>query len=434
MGFFDRAKNKILSLTEETVGIGLEGEQEEEQKEERKPKPSKAPKPVRDKKPKPTRQPKAQPVREQAAPREENPQADEPKPKKRDTLFSGEDETDKILGFMQKKYKEKTERLAGVPTPQVQRDGSIQDILHMLDIPTTFEIGEEVYMPEDIDAIKFDLEVPQGYERAEVESFKTKAKLSIAHFVKLLRARNEHIAQLATTIDRLQVDLNNMKFQAEIAAGINIIPSDTAQDLENENAQLRLEVGELKDRLSQVLGDELVLDEGESDSEVRIRQLQDELSVLRNELKEARDENDALVNQMRALEENTTDDMPAPPKDRDEYEGGYEDSYDDDYDDDYDDAPLQDGQDSSFVIDYDEDENELEQAMLHAKEGGAGMETLEGLASIIDDADTYVGSAFSLPQDGETMSDFLASNKDAFAAPVDDDDTQGDIDKLLEEM
>ena len=125
----------------------------------------------------------------------------------------------------------------------------IKDVLEVLKIPSTYVIAADVLMPEDFKAIEFDLQVPQGYDIGQVEFFVEKAESSIAEYLSLLEERNSHIAKLATTVDRLQVDLENLKFDSQIAAGIGIMPTSDNDELERDNLELRLQVKRLEDKL-----------------------------------------------------------------------------------------------------------------------------------------------------------------------------------------
>ena len=129
---------------------------------------------------------------------------------------------------------------------------------------------------------------------SEVEAFKDRARKSTKELVDLLKLRNKHIAQLASTIDRLQVDANNLKFDAEVANGINIMPTDSIADLENELMELRLLTRQLQDennRLSKggsAEGYEQVVDS----------QMSDQVSLLTRENDELREEIYSLKNQL----------------------------------------------------------------------------------------------------------------------------------------
>lgn len=126
-------------------------------------------------------------------------------------------------------------------------EGHIQDVLDVLKIPATYTIDTDIFMPEDFKDISFDYQVPQGYDVGQVQFFVEKAEASIKEYLYLLEKRNEHIAILATAIDRLQVDLNNLKYETQITSGIGVLPTSDSIALENENMDLKLQIQKLKD-------------------------------------------------------------------------------------------------------------------------------------------------------------------------------------------
>ena len=203
-----------------------------------------------------------------------------------------DDTADEVISKHEEEY-HKMMPSSGEPVPSVQ-EGRIQDVLELLDIPPTFEVSNVVLLPEDFDGIDFQIQIPEGYEPSEVEAFKDRARKSTKELVDLLKLRNKHVAQLASTIDRLQVDANNLKFDAEVANGINIMPTDSIADLENELMELRLLTRQLQDennRLSKggsAEGYEQVVDS----------QMSDQVSLLTRENDELREEIYNLKNQL----------------------------------------------------------------------------------------------------------------------------------------
>lgn len=115
-----------------------------------------------------------------------------------------------------------------------------KDVLKFLNIPETYEIEQGILFPDDIDKYSFDYQAPQGYETSQVDIFVEITKKSIEKYVNLLKERNRHIASLATVVDRLQVDNQNLKYQSEIADGISIMPTSSNDELELENKNLKL--------------------------------------------------------------------------------------------------------------------------------------------------------------------------------------------------
>jgi len=276
----------------------------------------------------------------------------------------------------------------------------VKDILEVLNIPITFEIESDVYLPEDLKDISFDLQVPQGYEIGEVNTFVSRVKVSINRLVDLLKQRNEHVAKLASMVDRLQVDVNNMKFQNEVANGINVMPtsSSESEDIENENFELRLAVKRLQEELDNVYRENKnsSASNGELSESQREKfdELQDELSLAQRENEELRDEIYDLKNQNAILIENQ--DMLEEQQYDQQYDYDQSNNHSSAYD--FDDA-------NSNTIVYEEDE-ELE----------LPQEELENLSSYGNDShipDPDQNSLF-YDEDSESTDDFLLNNAEYY--------------------
>lgn len=190
-----------------------------------------------------------------------------------------------------------------------EQDEKVKDVLELLNIPITFEIESDVFLPEDLKEVSFDVQVPQGYEIGEVNTFVSRTKISISRLVDLLKQRNEHIAKLATMVDRLQVDVNNMKFQNEVANGINVMPTSNTEneDVANENFELKLALKRLQEELDSVSNSNesnaQSSDLSNSQKE-QFRNLQDELSLGQREIEDLKEEILELKNQNAVLIEN----------------------------------------------------------------------------------------------------------------------------------
>jgi cell division septum initiation protein DivIVA len=175
----------------------------------------------------------------------------------------------------------------------------IKDVLEILEIPATFEIDSDTFLPEDITEIEFDYQTPHGYDMGQVGAFVEQARDSVSSYVQLLRLRNEHIAKLATVVDRLQVDLNNQRFDSEIANGINIMPTQDDDDLNNQNMELKLLVMRLREELAALQsGDNLSTVERQTFDD-----LQDQLSIVTRENETLKEENYGLKTQLSYLDE-----------------------------------------------------------------------------------------------------------------------------------
>lgn len=205
-------------------------------------------------------------------------------------------------------------------------ESKIKDVLEILRIPSTYIIPNDVLMPEDFKDVEFDLQVPQGYDIGQVEFFIERAEGTVKEYLKLLEQRNDHIAILATTVDRLQVDLENVKFDAQIAAGIGIMPTSDNQELEQDNIELRLQVKRLEDALK---AKSEVPDLTSREREL-YENLRNEFSILKRENEEYRQENSDLRMTIAKMEEDAedtnwrSDDTPssfALPEDSDDFGG-----------------------------------------------------------------------------------------------------------------
>lgn len=223
-----------------------------------------------------------------------------------DSAFSVEDGGSDFFEKQEEAHQELIKSYGDRPVPTVL-EGRIQDVLELLSIPATFEIDASVLLPEDFKGVSFDIQIPQGYEMGEVNAFVSRAKHSVEELVKLLKLRNKHIAELATTVDRLQVDANNLKVQAEVANGINIMPTDDGEDLEKENMELGLKVRRLEDEIRSLKqeGASSGGSSGMSDRDQRMyNALSDRLSVVQREFDELTEENKALKSQLAVYIEN----------------------------------------------------------------------------------------------------------------------------------
>lgn len=250
MGFLDKAKGKLAgiynSVSEETVRkVNYETNEEifdEEPKEKPKPEKIKAPA-----KPKVERSPIDLKAKLSSIVKTEKPE----KPK------------EEVKPKEDKKNEESTQ--------------AVKDVLEVLNISETFQLPANVFLPEDLDNVKFDLQVPKGYDIGQVNAFIEQVIATTKHYVKLLKIRNGDIAKLATTVDRLEVDLNNVKFDAELSQGINIMPTDSEENIESENIGLKLENRRLKELI-----ESFELNENNEISEEKqseFDELQDKLSL-----------------------------------------------------------------------------------------------------------------------------------------------------------
>lgn len=302
MGFLDRAKDTIKKATkgigEETVNV-VDYDEIHENKEREKRQRFAKKKPVRNSKP-------ASSSNWVEPDNELNPDYDntahENIPVVEDTAF--DIDLSETKDFITEKQESSVNNNERHPDKKAS-DEKVKDVLELLNIPITFEIESDVFLPDDLKNVSFDIQVPQGYEIGEVNTFVSRTKISINRLVELLKQRNEHIAKLATMVDRLQVDVNNMKFQNEVANGINVMPTSSSdnEDLENENIELRLAVKRLQEELDSAdeQGTYVQSDELSNSQKEQFRNLQDELSLSHREIEDLKEEIYELKNQNAVL-------------------------------------------------------------------------------------------------------------------------------------
>lgn len=202
------------------------------------------------------------------------------------------------VGFFGKKKKPDAIDEAAEELVKVDQN-KIKDVLEVLQIPATFEIDSDTFLPDDITEVEFDYQAPHGYDMGQVGAFVEQARSSVSSYVKLLKLRNEHIAKLATVVDRLQVDLNNQRFDSEIANGINIMPTQDDDDLNNQNVELRL----LNMRLTEELKNLKEADSLSTNERQAFEDLQDQLSIVTRECERLNEDNYELRTKVSFMEE-----------------------------------------------------------------------------------------------------------------------------------
>lgn len=309
MGFLEKAKARMPSgFGDETVRVVNYGKEEEEKEikpqQPRQPRPEK---PAKD--PKPPRAKSARPQKPQR-PQKPAPQEEEKEPASsfsfdtEESSFTLDDGQQDFYKKQQEKYEKAHSNKSDDLNDLKVNENKIKDVLEVLQIPATFAIESDVFLPEDLEEVVFDLQAPFGFEQGQVNTFKERTKVSVKRYVELLRLRNEHVAKLASVVDRLQVDANNLRFQNEISSGINVMPTTDSEDLENELLEAKLRIKRLEDQIRTIEhGDGLSSDERKT-----FEDLQDNFSILKRENDDLKEEIYNLKNQLAFLEEE--DDLP----------------------------------------------------------------------------------------------------------------------------
>lgn len=220
------------------------------------------------------------------------------------------DLTEEELDFFdeqQRRYDEEQKMYEGLPELKVVNKRA-QDALEHMSIPPTFSIPQDLFMPDDLIDVTFSIQSPYGFEQGQVVTFVDRARATVEHYVNLLQERNDHVAKLATMIDKMQIDMNNLKYQHEIAQGINVMTTSDSEDLEGQLMESRLTIKRLEDRIRQIEHTTTVVD---SERE-KLDAVQDQLSIATREADELREENIRLRLEL----DDSSDDFPIAPQGR----------------------------------------------------------------------------------------------------------------------
>lgn len=276
MGLFDRAKNSFTErFGDEVIRKGNFGAREEETEAPDQSQSERAPRLKRQPKVKPPREPK--PARDLPEEPEEF----------QDGAFDFEDEADAIRVNESYDFPEPEPARSHTTTSSViDRDElsklaksegqSVADILKSFRIKETFTIDDGIlFLDEELANQNFATQAPYGYDMGEVDFFLAKTQRSVAEYVRLLRIRNDDVVNLATRLSDLMVEINNMRFNAEVANGINIMASGGDDDaIAVELQEARAKCARLQDELNRL----------QNGAHTPVRVNQNELESLRNEL------------------------------------------------------------------------------------------------------------------------------------------------------
>lgn len=156
---------------------------------------------------------------------------------------------------------------------------SVGEILKSMKISETFTIDEGIlFLDEELANQEFATQAPYGYDMGEVDFFLIKTQRSVAEYVKLLRLRNDHVVKLATRVSDLMVELNNLRFNSEVANGINIMSTGGDDDALAVEAQ---EARSLAARLQEQLNGLLAQGAPKVQDQNELRDLRNELAAER---------------------------------------------------------------------------------------------------------------------------------------------------------
>lgn len=199
------------------------------------------------------------------------------------------DDEEDFFTEQQRRFDEQLKEYDDIPELKIV-DKRVQDVLEVMNIPPTFAIPEDLFMPSDLSNVVFELQAPYGFEQGQVSSFVDRSRVTVEHYVNLLQQRNEHIAKLATVIDKMQVDMNNLRYQNEVAQGVNIMTTSETEDVETQYMEARLTIKRLEDEIRS-FQNEQTLTNTERD---KYNVVQDQLAISLREAESLREENARL--------------------------------------------------------------------------------------------------------------------------------------------
>lgn len=94
-----------------------------------------------------------------------------------------------------------------------------QGSLERLGIPNETEMPDGILTPSAIRQVRFRQQASRGYYTKDVEAFvNEQATISVEWYIQRLQARDGDVHRLGEELDRLEVDLINMRGQLELAA------------------------------------------------------------------------------------------------------------------------------------------------------------------------------------------------------------------------
>lgn len=155
------------------------------------------------------------------------------------------------------------------------------DMLKALNIPSNYEPGPDILLPEDLDDVQLSYEEPRGYNVDEVNRLFDMFSKTLNWCIDHLNMRNADVARMANMLDKTATDMHNMKIDEELSEGLQVVtgqPSQTENDLRNAQMRILQLQGELDD-LRKETGQKHTLGPGDD----RYDELQNQLSILRQE-------------------------------------------------------------------------------------------------------------------------------------------------------
>ena len=158
---------------------------------------------------------------------------------------------------------------------------SMDDVLAYAKVEPTIHVPEDVFLPEDMDGIKFDGE-RDGFSKKQVAEFFEKAKASSEYLKKIIEARHDDIYSLAKYAKHLNEQIQDSKMMNDVAraSGMAVIAGDDdnrVMELTEENNRLK---AQLKNASSGAAAEQ----------STQVQNLQDQLSELKDRYSSIQDQ------------------------------------------------------------------------------------------------------------------------------------------------
>lgn len=154
----------------------------------------------------------------------------------------------------------------------------VKDILPSLQVMPTFSVPDECLIPQDLDQIIFDVQVPQGYDIGQVTQFNLKVKKTVKFYWALLEQRNDDVVKLANVIYQLQENIDNLLRENAVSEGVNIMATEDDEELGVALMEAKLKIARLEDEIKKL--------RKTSQNGSRNSSNDDELESLKNEINE----------------------------------------------------------------------------------------------------------------------------------------------------
>lgn len=174
----------------------------------------------------------------------------------------------------------------------------VAGVLEALQIDDALQVPNTVMMPEDFKRPKFSKATPIGYDMAEVDSFINQARASLQTFLDLHDARNKDIIKLAEYSTRLINDNKELLYNAELAQGVSVMPTESESELALSEAKMTIMA--LKSQLQKYERSGPISEDAES-------YYTDRIAILEREQEELKWENKELKAKIISLENSASE-------------------------------------------------------------------------------------------------------------------------------